>query len=155
MACSQHEWFLKRNCSMSPRQVAIAYGALCLFTFTIATAFALHGMWMVLAYAVLESGGLALALLYYTRHALDHEHIALSEDCLLVERIQGGACEQVRFDPYWTRINLPTRRRRLIEIESRGVKLEVGSFVSDETRRRVADELRAELRASSYEGQWR
>ena len=155
MACPQHEWFLKRNCSMSPRQVAIAYGALSLFTFTIASAFAVHGMWMVLAYAVLESGGLAIALLYYARHALDHEHIALSEGCLLVERVQGGACEQVRLDPYWTRINVPTRRQSLIQIESRGVRLEVGCFVSDEMRRKVADELRAQLRASSFEGQWR
>ena len=155
MACSQHEWFLKRNCSMSPRQVAIAYGGLCLFTFSIASAFAVHGMWMVLAYAALESGALAIALLYYARHALDHEHIALSEGCLLVERVQGGVCEQVRLDPYWTRISLPTRRQRLIQIESRGVRLEVGSYVSDDMRRKVADELRAQLRASSYESQWR
>ena len=155
MACSQHEWFLKRNCSMSPRQVAIAYGGLCLFTFSIASAFAVHGMWMVLAYAALESGALAIALLYYARHALDHEHIALSEGCLLVERVQGGACEQVRLDPYWTRISLPTRRQRLIQIESRGVRLEVGCYVSDDMRRKVADELRAQLRASSYECQWR
>ena len=155
MACSQHEWFLKRNCSMSPRQVAIVYGGLCLFTFSIASAFAVHGMWMVLAYAALESGALAIALLYYARHALDHEHIALSEGCLLVERVQGGACEQVRLDPYWTRISLPTRRQRLIQIESRGVRLEVGSYVSDDMRRKVADELRAQLRASSYECQWR
>lgn len=155
MACSQHEWFLKRNCSMSPRQVGIAYGMLCLFTFTIASVFALHGMWMVLAYAALESGGLAIALLYYARHATDHEHIALSEGCLLVERIEAGACAQVRLDPYWTRVGLPTQRHRLIQIESRGVKLEVGGFVSEEMRRQVANELRTELRAASYESRWR
>ncbi|MBZ2209940.1 DUF2244 domain-containing protein [Massilia soli] len=146
---------MKRNCSMSPRQVAIAYGTLCLFTFTIASAFAARGMWMVLAYAVLESGGLAVALLYYARHALDHEHIALSDGCLLVERVQAGACEQVRLDPYFTRISLPSRQQRLIRIESRGVSLEVGCYVSDDMRRKVAGELRAQLRASSYGSQWR
>lgn len=151
MACPQHEWFLKRNCSMSPRQVAIAYGALCLFTFLIASVFAARGMWLVLAFAALETCGLGVALLHYARHALDHEHIALSEGCLLVERIQGGACEQVKLDPYWTRISLPSRSHRLIQIESRGVRLEVGGFVSDDTRRRVAGELRAQLRASSFE----
>lgn len=155
MACTQHEWFLKRNCSMSPRQVAIAYGVLCLFTFTIACMFALRGMWLVLAYALLETGGLAIALLHYARHATDQEHIALSEGCLLVERIEAGECEQVRLDPYWTRIGLPTRRHTLIQIESHGVRLEVGGFVSEEMRRQVADELRAELRATSYETQWR
>jgi uncharacterized membrane protein len=155
MACPKHEWLLKRNCSMSPRQVAIAYGMLSLFTFAIASAFALHGMWVVLAYAVLETCGLALALLHYARHATDQEHISLSDGCLLVERFQAGQREQVRLDPYWTRIGLPTRRRTLIQLESRGVKVEVGVFVSEELRRKVADELRAELRASSYESQWR
>lgn len=155
MACTQHEWFLKRNCSMSPRQVAIAYGLLCLFTFTIASVFAVRGMWLVLVYALLETGGLAIALLHYARHATDQEHIALSEGCLLVERIQAGECKQVRLDPYWTRIGLPTRRHRLIQIESRGVRLEVGGFVSEEMRKQVADELRRELRAASYETHWR
>ena len=155
MACSQHEWYLKRNCSMSPRQVALAYGALCLFTCMIAGAFALRGMWLVLAFAALETCAVGAAMLHYARHALDHEHIALSDGCLLVERIEGGACEQVRLDPYWTRISLPSARQRLIRIESRGIRLEVGGFVPEETRRKVADELRAQLRASSYETHWR
>ena len=155
MVCSQHEWFLKRNCSMSPRQVAVAYGALCLLTFMIASAFALRGMWLVLAFAALETCGLGAALIHYTRHALDHEHIALSEGCLLVERIAGGACEKVMLDPYWTRISLPNTPQGLIRIESRGVRLEVGGFVSEDMRRRVAGELRAQLRAASYETSWR
>jgi uncharacterized membrane protein len=155
MASPKHEWLLQRNCSMSPRQVGIAYGLLCLFTFAIASAFALRGMWLVLAYALLETGGLALALLHYARHALDHEHIALSDGCLLVERIEAGTCRQVRLDPYWTRIAAPTSRHGLIRIEARGVSLEVGGFVSEQTRRQVAAELRAELRAGSFEANWR
>lgn len=155
MACSQHEWFLKRNCSMSPRQVAIAYGVLCLFTFSIASVFAVRGMWLVLAYALLETAGLALALLHYARHATDQEHIALTEGCLLVERIEAGERAQVRLDPYFTRVALPTRRQRLIQIESRGVRLEVGGFVSEQMRKQVAGELRAELRAASSPALWR
>lgn len=149
MASTKHEWLLKRNCSMSPRQAGIAYGFLCLFTFTIAAAFALNGFWVVLAYALLESGAVALALLHYARHATDHEHIALSDGCLLVERIQAGSVQQVRLDPCWTRIALPTRRHTLIGLESRGVKVEVGGFVSEKVRRQVAQELRRELAGSS------
>jgi uncharacterized membrane protein len=140
---------------MSPRQAAIAYGMLCLFTFTIASVFAVRGMWLVPAYALLETGGLAVALLHYARHATDQEHIALSDGCLLVERINAGECRQVRLDPYWTRIGLPTRRHALIRIEARGVRVEVGGFVSEEKRRQVAAELCAELRAASFDTQWR
>ncbi|MGZ8341818.1 MAG: DUF2244 domain-containing protein, partial [Telluria sp.] len=135
MASTKHEWLLQRNCSMSPRQAGIAYGFLCLFTFAIAAAFALNGFWVVLAYAVVESGAVACALLHYARHASDREHIALSDGCLLVERIQAGDVRQVRLDPYWTRIDPPTRRHNLIGLESRGVKVEVGGFVSEKVRR--------------------
>ena len=146
----KHEWLLKRNCSLSPRQVAVAYGLLCLFAFAIAGVFALHGFWVVFLFAVLEMIAVAAALLHYARHATDHEHIALSEGCLLVERVQAGELSQVRLDPCWTRIALPGRQHTLIRLESRGVRVEVGGFVSEEIRQGVGEELRRELRASSY-----
>lgn len=146
----KHEWHLKRNCSLAPRQVGIAYGTLCLFMFAIAAAFALHGYWLIFAFALIEASGIAAALLHYARHATDHEHIALSDHCLLVERIQAGQLQQVRLDPYWTRIALPSRKQTLIHLESRGVKVDIGGFVSEEMRQQVAEELRSELRCSSF-----
>src|SRR5438132_536103 len=116
----EHEWLLKRNCSLSPRQVGRAYGYLCLFSFLIAAAFTLHGYWPVLIFALLEMAGVGLALLHYARHATDHEHIALSEGCLLVERVLAGHLSQVRLDPCWTKIAVPDRTHSLIQLESRG-----------------------------------
>lgn len=143
------EWLLKRNCSLSPRQVGKAYGMMCAFVLAIALAFALQGIWFVFAFAVTEIVVLAWALLHYARHATDQEHVALSEGCLLIERIEAGALQQVRLDPYWTRIAVPSRTCSLIALESRGVKIEIGAFVSQEEREKVAQELRRELRASS------
>ena len=145
-----HEWLLKRNCSMTPRQVAKAYGMLCGFVLAIGFVFALHGVWFVFAFALIEVGAVALALLHYVRHATDREHIALSDSCLLVERIEAGQVHAFRLDPCWTRIVVPCRRRSLISLESRGVKVEVGGFVSEEARLKVAQELRRELRANSF-----
>ena len=144
-----HEWMLKRNCSLSPRQVGKAYGLLCAFVLTIGTAFALRGIWFVFAFAVLEIVVFAVALLHYARHATDLEHIALSDSCLLVERIEAGELQQTRLNPYWTRIGLPSRQHHLIRLESCGVSIEVGAFVSQEERDKVAQELRRELRLSS------
>jgi uncharacterized membrane protein len=143
------EWLLKRNCSLSPKQAGKAYGMLCAFVLTIGLAFATRGVWFVFVFALIEIFALAAALLHYTRHATDREHIALSEGCLLIERIEGGEMKQIRLDPYWTKIALPDRRRTLILLESRGVKIEVGAFVSQEEREKVAQELRRELRSSS------
>lgn len=135
---------------MSPRQVAHAYGLLCVFVLAIGFGFALIGIWFALAFAVIEIGAVALALLHYARHATDQEHIALSEGCLLIERIEAGQLQQVRLDPCWTKIAVPSRRRSLIQLESRGVKVEVGGFVSEEARQKVAQELKRELRMSSF-----
>jgi uncharacterized membrane protein len=146
----KHEWLLKRNCSLSPRQLAVAYGLLCLVAFAIAAVFALHGVWIIFAFALLEMLAVALALLNYARHATDHEHIALSEGCLLVERVQAGKLKLIRLDPYWTRIALPDRKHTLIRLESRGVKVEIGGFVSEEKRQEVAEELRQELRGNAF-----
>lgn len=146
----QHEWHLKRNCSLSPRQVMQAYGMLCAFVFVIGGVFALQGIWFVFAFAVIEIGAVVLALLHYARHATDQEHIALSESCLLVERIEAGQLRQVTLDPHWTKIVLPGRRRSLILLESRGVQVEIGGFVSVEARHQFGLELRRELKGSSY-----
>jgi uncharacterized membrane protein len=149
----KREWLLKRNCSLSPRQFVSAYALLFSGTLGIALVFILQGIWFVFAFALVELAGIAVALLHYARHALDHEHIALTDHCLLVERVQAGRCEQVRFDPGWTRISLPPNRHRaLIQIESRGVKMEIGSFISETRRQQVALELRRELRANSCLG---
>jgi uncharacterized membrane protein len=146
----KREWLLKRNCSLTPRQLAKAYLLLCCGSFGIAVAFALQGLWIVLAFALVEMTAVGAALLHYARHALDREHIALTERCLLVERVLGERTEQVRLDPYWTRITVPESRRDLIEIESKGTRVEVGAFITDEQRQCVARELRRELRGGSF-----
>jgi uncharacterized membrane protein len=146
----KHEWLLRRNCSLSPRQLALAYALLCAAALGIALVFVLQGVWFVFGFALLELAGIALALLHYARHALDHEHIALTEHCLLVERVEAGHSEQVRLDPAWTRISMPDHRRRaLIGLESCGIRVEVGCYVTEATRRHVALEIRRELHTGS------
>ena len=144
------EWHLQRNCSMSPRQTGLAYGLLAVFVLAIGLAFALAGAWFVLVFAMLENLAVACALLHYARHAADVEHIALSEQCLLVERIEAGRSSQVVLEPCWTRIALPSRRRQLIALDARGVRVEVGAFVSEEVREQVALDLRRALRSCSW-----
>jgi hypothetical protein len=80
---NNREWVLKRNCSLSPRQLAFAYAALCLTSFLVAAMFAFRGMWYVLAFATLEMASTALAFIIYARHATDQEHIALTAGSLL------------------------------------------------------------------------
>jgi len=145
------EWTLQRNCAMSPRQVALAYAVLCAGSLAVSLAvFLLHGIWVVFAFSLLELSLAGLAMLVYARHALDHETIALSEACLLVDCVEADRHEQARLDPLWTRVSVGDERRRpLIRLESRGVKVEVGRFVTEARRRQVERELRQALRSVS------
>ncbi|WP_051971464.1 DUF2244 domain-containing protein [Massilia sp. 9096] len=145
------EWTLQRNCSLAPRQVALAYAMLCAFSLTVGLALlVLHGIWVVLAFSLLELALVGLALIVYARHALDREHILLADTCLLVECVQADRCRQARLDPLWTRVLAPDERRRpLIRLESRGDQVEIGRFVSEARRCQVERELRQALRGRS------
>lgn len=146
----QREWTLPRNCSLSPRQLGLAYGVLCCGSLAVAIGFLLHGVWVVLAFSLVEIGVVGGALLVYARHATDHEHIALSEGCLIVESVQADRHRLARLDPLWTRVVVREERRRAsVRLESRGTAIEIGRFVSDARRREVAQELRTALRGLS------
>jgi uncharacterized membrane protein len=140
------EWYLKRNCSLSPRQVGIAYVVQCALSFTVAMLCALHGAWQIFIFSILEMLAFGTAYLVYARHATDNEHIALTDGSLLVERILAGKREIIRLDPHRTQIAPPIRYQDLIRLESYGRHIEVGRFVTAAKRKQVARELQNQLR---------
>jgi uncharacterized membrane protein len=144
----KREWLLKRNCSLTPKQSALAYAAPCVLALIVAVPFTLHGAWYVLTYAILESLIIALLFLNYARHATDHEHIILMEGCLLIERVVADQVQCIRLDPYWTRITPPSRPQDLIRLEAKGIKIEVGRFVTKSKRKRIAKEIQRQLRGN-------
>jgi uncharacterized membrane protein len=144
----KREWLLKRNCSLSPRQFVISYVVLCLMTSMVTAHFVWHGAWIVLLFALLELSAVALAFLHYARHALDHEHIALADGCLLVEQVEAGRTRQIRLDPCRTRISAPQRPQDLICLQANGMHIEVGRFVTAPKRSQLAQELQRNLSSS-------
>jgi uncharacterized membrane protein len=149
---AKREWILKRNCSISPRQLAMVYTALCSVSLIIAIFFTVRGAWLVLGFAILEMSAVGLAFFQYARHATDREHIALIDDCLLVELIQRERARQFRLDPRWTRVELPDAPHELITLEAKGMRVEVGRFLTVWKRREFAQELRRELQYALMSG---
>ena len=145
---TQRNWIFKRNCSLTPRQLAKAYAALCLLSLSVATYFSVQGAWYIFGFSILELSAVGLAFLHYARHATDREHIALTDDCLLVELIQAEQAQQYRLDVRWARIELPGAYRDLIGLEAKGVRVEVGRFLTERKRREFAHELKHELRCA-------
>lgn len=142
---AKREWILKRNCSISPRQLAAVYAALCVNSLMIATLFTVHGAWYIFGFAILEMFAVGLAFLHYARHAADRERIALIDGYLLVELVQAEQVRQIKLNPRCTQINLPNASRGLIGLEANGTRVEVGRFLTEWKRREFAQELRSVL----------
>ena len=67
----RQEWLSKRNCALTPRQLAVFFGVLGSFSMAVATAWALQGAWVVVPFAGIEIAALGLAYVLYGRHAAD------------------------------------------------------------------------------------
>lgn len=142
---AEREWVLSRNCSISPRQLALVYAALCTLSFTVAGYFTLRGAWYILVFAILEMSAVGMAFFLYARHAVDREHIALVDGCLLVELIQKERVRQFKLDARWTHVESPVSHNELIGLEANGTRVEVGRFLTEWKRREFARELKRAL----------
>ncbi len=139
------EWVLKKNCSISPRQLAKAYLAICCASLMVASYFTWQGAWLIMVFAVLEMAAVATAFLYFGRHATDRECIALNEGELVVELVRAEKISQFRLDPWRTRVAMPALRHGLIGLEGNAGRVEVGRFLTERKRREFARELDQEL----------
>lgn len=144
-------WLIKRNCSASPKHLAIAFGSLVAVSFAVGAAFAVLGFWMVLPFVGLEIVAVAVAFFCYGRHAADAERIELVDDRLTVERIEAETRRRWDFDPRGVRVEVDERGRGLgarvqVCLAGRGERVEVGRHLLDARRAELASELKAALR---------
>ncbi|ANH74629.1 hypothetical protein ACS15_0324 [Ralstonia insidiosa] len=136
---------MKRNCSLSPRQVGWFYLSIVILSFAIASFFAWQGAWLVLPFSGLEVAILGWALLYYARHASDYEHVWLEDGALVIEQVSVN--QQVRYvlNPQWVRVepSLPQSEplQELIALHSGGRVVRIGRFLDPAGRRKLANEL--------------
>jgi uncharacterized membrane protein len=136
----------KRNCSISPRDLACVLALAACVSLGIAIGFACFGAWPVLPFAGIEMLALGMAFYVNGRHATDCERIALADGRLVVEASDAGRIERNEFNPRW--LSLYERRfggeLRLL-LRSRGSELEIGRHLNTERRAALAARLRRGL----------
>jgi uncharacterized membrane protein len=137
---------LAPNCSLSPTRAKFFFGATCLFSLAFAMIFVIQGFWPVLPFWALEMGALGLALHLSMRRRLYTQTVLITESRVsLTTRSRRGEAKQ-EFARHWTKVRLASPRTRLypsrLTIESRGRAFEVGSFLTEEDRCRLAERLR-------------
>lgn len=139
-------WFLRRNCSVTPAQLAWLYASLCALSLGVATIFWFQGAVLVLPFAWLELAAIGVAFLAYARHATDGERIWLRGRRLVVELETAGRLERAEFDRERVRVEPSVDDRSLVELSAQGRRVNVGRFVRPELRPVLAQEIRRALR---------
>jgi len=141
---------LKRNCAMSPRQLAKFYAAFVAITLLIGAGFTLRGAWLVLPFVGLEVLLVGVALLQYGRHAVDREYVVLDAEVLSVEEVCAGRSRVIRFNPYWVRVMSEGRSGGpglSVWLEESQRRVVVGQYVGVVERAVFAQELKRALTA--------
>lgn len=142
------QWLLRRNCSVSPKQLAAVYGSLCLVSIGIGVLCWLRGATLVMPFAWLELLVVGAAFWAYARHAADRERISLDGDELVVELENAGRLERAAFDRHWARVEPAAGDGSLIEVSGQGRAVRVGRYLRPELRPVLAREIRMALRGA-------
>lgn len=119
---------------------------LCGVSLTIGLFFWFQGAPFVIGFTGLELLLVGWAFVVYARHATDGEWISLQGASLVVERETAGRRERAEFERQWVSVEPKVGEHSLIELSSRGRKIEVGRFVRPELRQVLAGEIRQALR---------
>lgn len=142
------QWVLRRNCSLTPGQLFGFFVSVCVVSLGIAVGFAWNGAPVVLWFAGIELVLLALALLFYARHATDADTVTLTGQELTVEQSFGSTRTLSRFRSPWVSVEPSQGDGSLIELSGQGQVARIGRFLRPEARADFARELRSALRHS-------
>ena len=140
------QWFLRRNCSVSPAQLGGLYLSLCVVSLGIGAMFWAQGAVLVMPFVWLELVAVGVAFWVFARHASDGERISLEGSRLVVELESGGRLQRAEFNRDWVRVEPKNGGRSLIQLSAQGRSVEVGRYVLPELRSALAREIRMALR---------
>ena len=144
------------NDSLTARDGWMVYGSLVVLTIIIAGAWTALGFWVVLPFAGLELGMLALAVTMVRRRAGYHELLVIGRDEVTLERGRSEAKREVLHWPLaWTRIELieararPPRSQLMVCVS--GKRTEIAHMLAEAERRTLYRRL-CELLADARGG---
>lgn len=140
------EWKLKRNCSLAPRQFALAWLLLASLAATVSIASACHGAWPIFFTGGAYIVGVAAAFFKFARHAADYERIVLRSGEVVFETMEVTTLKTYRFNPAWVKAILvpdATGRQPETAFQYAGERVRFGKHIARDLRKPLADELNA------------
>jgi uncharacterized membrane protein len=138
------------RCSLTRPQERCFFLSMALLCMGTATVFAAWGYWLILPFAGLEIGLLAWALETMRDRESDYETLTIDGDAVRLEWRSGKRSGRRDMNRQWMRVrcecDAPGRQCRL-SVGSHGRETDVGQYLSDEARLKLAATLRSKLLA--------
>lgn len=148
---SKRNWrvVIRPNRSLTRRQLQLAFVGIAAFCLGIATVFAVLGMWPVLPFAGAEVIAVGIGFYLSAMSGREMEVVSVNSDKVAVEKGRLRVRRRWELQRTWAQIRLlpprfPWYPTRLV-IRSHGKEVELGGFLSEEERQRLAGELRQAL----------
>ncbi len=136
------------NLSLTRPQERLVFWSLAVLCFATASGFAWLGYWPILPFAGLEIGLLGWAFRALRSREGDYESLVIEDDVVVLEWHSGNRGERREMNRQWARVvcncRTPGRNCRL-SLCSHGRATEVGQYLSDEARLKLAAALRSRL----------
>ena len=134
------------NRSLGPKGRRWVLGAIAATTFGVAAGAVSMGAWPVMPFAGLEVGFVALAFRVLRLHDADFERLEIGEHEVKVEARDARSVTRFVANRSWARVVLRERGERCtLRLAYAGRMVPLGRLLSDEGRRRLADELRGRI----------
>lgn len=136
------------RCSLTRTQERLTFWTLVVLCFSTAIGFAVQGYWLILPFAGLEIGLLAWALESLRRREKDFETLTIHGDAVILAWQTEGRSGRREMNRPWIEVvcdcATPGRNCHL-SVRSHGIATEVGHYLSDEARLKLAATLRERL----------
>lgn len=126
-AADSVQWALKKNCSLTPRQLAACLACVSLPGLLAGLAFFVLGAPMILLMLILQGITMAWCFVAYGRHAADREWLSVSRDAIEVHVVRGADEVRKTFDRATASLALLAGQHNLIAISESGRSVQVGS----------------------------
>lgn len=140
---------LEPNRPLGTLGLTLVIGFVALVSFVAGIMFVLHGAWPVTPFLGLDVLLLAWAMRASVRASKRREHLVLTANTFLIERINAkGQARREELNPYWLGVEHddPELLGCELALVARGRRWIVGSFLGAEERAGLAEALRKALR---------
>jgi uncharacterized membrane protein len=140
-----YEFYIKRNCSISPTQLAVIFLFLGLISTSIGTVFYIFGATLILPFSFLEVFALVAAYFYNAMHANDFERLTIENEYVLFESKFGRKYRKEKFIKSLTRV-LSSEREQLVHLTQGLNKIHFGKNLHLTLRSLLETEVRNSLK---------